>query len=102
LLNDLNKEIMKKITYVRFASTLTTMSAQTETTQTKEVAVENNYNKWSVELAGGLNKPMRPMTAGYRTAVSAYVADLGCALYVHKFGLKADFAITVLKKVKIQ
>jgi OOP family OmpA-OmpF porin len=41
------------------------MSAQTET-KTKEVAVENNYNKWSVELAGGLNKPMRPMTAGYR------------------------------------
>jgi OOP family OmpA-OmpF porin len=50
---------MKNHSYVRFASTLTTMSAQTETTQTKEVAVENNYNKWSVELAGGFNKPTK-------------------------------------------
>jgi OOP family OmpA-OmpF porin len=42
--------------------------------QTKEVAVENNYNKWSVELAGGFNKPTKRMTPGYRTAVvSPYV-----------------------------
>ena len=46
---------MKKIilTFV-FASALTTMSAQTETAQTKDVPLENNYNKWSIELAGGL------------------------------------------------
>ncbi|MFV8356420.1 OmpA family protein [Flavobacterium sp. XS1P32] len=92
---------MKKIilTFV-FASTLTTMSAQTETTQTKEVAVENNYNKWSIELAGGLNKPMRPMTAGYRTAVtSAYVADLGVRyMFNNKFGLKADFGYNSFKE----
>ncbi|MFV8351953.1 OmpA family protein [Flavobacterium sp. XS2P14] len=92
---------MRKIilTFV-FASTLTTMSAQTETTQTKEVAVENNYNKWSIELAGGLNKPMRPMTAGYRTAVtSAYVADLGVRyMFNNKFGLKADFGYNSFKE----
>ena len=92
---------MKKIilTFV-FASALTTMSAQTGTTQTKEVAVENNYNKWSVELAGGLNKPMRPMTAGYRTAVtSAYVADLGVRyMFNNKFGLKADFGYNSFKE----
>ena len=92
---------MKKIilTFV-FASVLTTMSAQTETTQTKEVSVENNYNKWSVELAGGLNKPMRPMTAGYRTAVtSAYVADLGVRyMFNNKFGLKADFGYNSFKE----
>jgi OOP family OmpA-OmpF porin len=59
---------MKKIilTFV-FASTLTTMSAQTETTQ--RGCCENNYNKWSVELAGGFNKPTKRMTPGYRTAV---------------------------------
>ena len=92
---------MKKIilTFV-FASALTTMSAQTETTQTKDVAVESNYNKWSVELAGGLNKPMRPMTAGYRTAVtSAYVADLGVRyMFNNKFGLKADFGYNSFKE----
>ena len=85
---------MKKIilTFV-FASALTTMSAQTETTQTKDVAVENNYNKWSVELAGGFNKPTKRMTPDYRTAVvSPYVADLGVRyMFNNKFGLKADF-----------
>jgi OOP family OmpA-OmpF porin len=43
------------------------MSAQTETTQ--RGCCENNYNKWSVELAGGFNKPTKRMTPGYRTAV---------------------------------
>ena len=92
---------MKKIilTFV-FASALTTMSAQTETTKNTPAAVENNYNKWSVELAGGLNKPMRPMTAGYRTAVtSAYVADLGVRyMFNNKFGLKADFGYNSFKE----
>lgn len=92
---------MKKIilTFV-FASALTTMSAQTETTKNTPVAVENNYNKWSVELAGGLNKPMRPMSAGYRTAVaSAYVADLGVRyMFNNKFGLKADFGYNSFKE----
>jgi hypothetical protein len=35
------------------------MSAQTETTQTKEVAVDNNYNKWSVELAEVLTNQLK-------------------------------------------
>lgn len=85
---------MKKIilTFV-FASALTTMSAQTETTKNTPVAVENNYNKWSVELAGGFNKPTKRMTPGFRTAVvSPYVADLGVRyMFNNKFGLKADF-----------
>ena len=92
---------MKKIILTLvFASALTTMSAQTETAKTTAVAVENSYNKWSVELAGGLNKPMRPMTAGYRTAVtSAYVADLGVRyMFNNKFGLKADFGYNSFKE----
>jgi OOP family OmpA-OmpF porin len=51
------------------------MSAQTETEKTMEQILNFDFNKWSVELSGGLNKPMRPMSAG--TAVtSVYVADL--------------------------
>ena len=75
------------------AAGFTTLSAQTETVKTTETAVENTYNKWSVELAGGFNKPTRTMTAGYRTAVvSPYVADLGVRyMFNNKFGLKADF-----------
>ena len=81
---------MKKlILTLVFASAMTTLSAQTETEKT----TENDYNKWSIELAGGVNKTQRPMTAGYFTSTpSPYVADLGVRyMFNNKFGLKADF-----------
>jgi outer membrane protein OmpA-like peptidoglycan-associated protein len=82
---------MKKlILTLVFAAAFTTVSAQTEIEKT---VTNNDYNKWSVELAGGFNKPMRPMSAGTRTAVvSPYVADLGVRyMFNNKFGIKADF-----------
>jgi OOP family OmpA-OmpF porin len=85
---------MKKIILsLVFASVMTTMSAQTETVKSTESQVETPFNKWSVELAGGFNKPTRAMTSGYRTAVvSPYVADLGVRyMFNNKFGMKADF-----------
>lgn len=81
---------MKKIILsLVFASAMTTMSAQTETVK----STENSFNKWSVELAGGFNKPTRTMTSGYRTSVvSPYVADLAVRYMMNnKFGMKADF-----------
>ena len=90
---------MKKIILTLvFASAMTTLSAQTENVESASTG--NDFNKWSVELAGGLNKPMRPMTAGYRTAVtSAYVADLGVRyMFNNKFGLKADFGYNSFKE----
>jgi OOP family OmpA-OmpF porin len=86
------------------ASAFTTMSAQTETeksTEKMEKSTANiDYNKWSVELAGGFNKPMRPMSAGTRTAVvSPYVADLGVRyMFNNKFGIKADFGYNSFKQ----
>ena len=88
---------MKKLMFaLAFVAAATTVTAQTETVKN----TENDYNKWSVELAGGLNKPMRPMTAGYRTAVlSSYVADLGVRyMFNNKFGLKADFGYNSFKE----
>ncbi|MFV8368706.1 OmpA family protein [Flavobacterium sp. LB2R40] len=90
---------MKKIILTLvFASAMTTLSAQTENVESASTG--NDFNKWSVELAGGLNKPMRPMTAGYRTAVtSAYVTDLGVRyMFNNKFGLKADFGYNSFKE----
>ena len=61
---------MKKIVLTLvFASAMTTLSAQTETKKT----TENDYNKWSIELAGGVNKTQRPMTAGYSTSTPSPV-----------------------------
>ena len=71
------------------AATVSSVNAQTETKTT----TENDYNKWSIELAGGVNKPQRPMTSGYFTATpSPYIIDLGARyMFNNKFGLKDDF-----------
>lgn len=81
---------MKKFMFALvFASAASTVSAQT----VAEKNTENSFNKWSVELAGGVNKTQRPMTAGYFTSTpSPYVIDLGARyMFNNKFGLKADF-----------
>lgn len=81
---------MKKFMFALvFASAASTVSAQT----VAEKNTENNFNKWSVELSGGVNKTQRPMTAGYFTSTpSPYVIDLGARyMFNNKFGLKADF-----------
>ena len=72
-----------------FASAITTVSAQTKTEKT----TKNDFNKWSIELGGGFNKPQRPMSANYFTSTpSPYVVDLGVRyMFNNKFGLKADF-----------
>ena len=66
----------------------------TTSTKTTIDKVDNmEYNKWSIELNGGLNKPTRAMTAGYSTStVSPFHGDLGVRyMFDPKFGLKMDF-----------
>jgi outer membrane protein OmpA-like peptidoglycan-associated protein len=81
---------MKKIiSALVFSFALTTVSAQENEVKT----TERGYNKWSIELDGGFNKPQRPMGAGaYTEIVSPFVANLGARyMFNNKFGLKADF-----------
>lgn len=80
----------KTILALVFASGLTTMTAQTDTEQSTE---SSNFNRWTIELAGGFNKPVKPMTNGYYTsAPSPYAVDLGARyMFNNKFGLKGDF-----------
>ena len=83
---------MKKIILTLvFASAMTTLSAQTENVESASTGTE--FNKWSIELAGGVNKPQRRMTPGYFTSTpSPYVVDLGVRyMFNNKFGLKTDF-----------
>ena len=81
---------MKRILLtLAFAFAINNMSAQTETVEKKEIG----FNQWSLELAGGLNKPQRPMTPGYTTSLlSPYTVDFGVRyMFNNKFGLKTDF-----------
>jgi OOP family OmpA-OmpF porin len=34
----------------------------------KKIVTNNDYNKWSIELAGGFNKPQDPWLPGYSTS----------------------------------
>ncbi|WKL48546.1 OmpA family protein [Flavobacterium pectinovorum] len=50
------------------------------------------YNKWSIELNGGVGKPLRAMTPGYSTAtLNPFHADLGVRyMFSPTFGAKLD------------
>lgn len=63
------------------------------TTSVKTTDIESPYNKWSLELNGGVNKPVRTLTPGYSTAtLNLFHADLGVRyMFNPKFGLKLDF-----------
>ncbi|WP_306350125.1 OmpA family protein [Flavobacterium sp. '19STA2R22 D10 B1'] len=60
--------------------------------QETNVKTPESYNKWSIDLMGGINKPTTPFSAGSSTSrANFYHADLGVRyMFNTKFGLKAD------------
>lgn len=56
------------------------------------LAQGSDYNKWSIELDGGITKPYRTLTPGYSTEqAELFVVNLGARyMFNPKFGLKAD------------
>ena len=56
------------------------------------LAQSNDYNKWSIELDGGITKPYRTLTSGYSTeAAELFVVNLGARyMFNTKYGIKAD------------
>lgn len=86
------KTAMKKILLTLSVLTLSTsVFAQTDQTSSTETN-SSDYNKWSIELNGGVNKYQRPATGGYFTATpSPWNADFGVRyMFNNKFGLKLD------------
>ncbi|RYX98761.1 OmpA family protein [bacterium] len=81
---------MKKI-LLTLTSVLALSSAYAQTEEKANVNT-SDYNKWSIELAGGVNKYQRPATSGYFTSTpSFYNADFGVRyMFNNKFGLKLD------------
>lgn len=77
-----------------------TATAQNGTTTSTEPSIDQSvYNKWSIELNGGINKSMRSMTPGYYDEVfNTLHADLGVRyMFNPKFGLKLDFGYDKFK-----
>ncbi|SHL81748.1 OmpA family protein [Flavobacterium saccharophilum] len=68
-------------------------NAQNMATTTTQSSIDKEpYDKWSIELNGGINKPTRTMTPGYSTAtLNPFHADLGVRyMFNPKFGVKFD------------
>ena len=68
-------------------------TAQVASTSSVGTVEKDPFDKWSIELNGGVNKPLRAMTAGYSTAtLNPFHADLGVRyMFSPQFGLKLDF-----------
>lgn len=71
---------------------LSTAYAQSDENTNDANTNSSDYNKWSIEFAGGVNKFQRPVTANYyQSTPSFYNADLGVRyMFNNKFGLKFD------------
>ena len=77
--------------------TVVTVNAQTSS---GESLTDGNFNKWSIELSGGFNKPQKPMKY-YTSPISPYVVDLGVRYMLNnKFGLKADLVYNSFQEEK--
>ncbi|MEX2513565.1 MAG: OmpA family protein [Cyclobacteriaceae bacterium] len=63
---------------------------------------QDDFNKWSIEVNGGFNKPMAPMTPGYFSpTLNLGHADLGVRyMFNEKFGTKLDFGIGSFSSAK--
>ncbi|KFF04391.1 OmpA family protein [Flavobacterium reichenbachii] len=83
------------LTFAASAQNMTTMSA-------KPAVDQAEYNKWSLELNGGVNKPVRTITPGYSTeTLNFFHGDLGVRyMFSPKFGLKLDVGYDQFKERK--
>ena len=83
----------KKLASVSLLLLAFTAGAQNMATTSATPSVDKQeYNKWSIELNGGVNKPTRTMTPGYTTeSLNFFHADLGARyMFNPKFGVKLD------------
>ncbi len=77
---------MKKLIFTLLISALVIAGAEAQ-----ELG-EKNFNRWSIELGGGLHKPSRPFVDGYFSPTfGAWQGSLGVRYMMNeKFGLKLD------------
>lgn len=92
---------MKKVVLPLLLICLSSASLTAQEMTTEETSTSNDgYNKWSIEVQGGANKPFRTFTPGYNTKrINFWQADLGVRyMFNNKFGLKLDFGYNTFKE----
>ncbi len=76
------KKVLLTLAFVSFAVANT--FGQSDSTYTG-----GDYNKWSIEVGAGVNKPFKAFTADYYTGVEPLTVELGARyMFNTKFGLK--------------
>ncbi|WP_026452712.1 OmpA family protein [Aequorivita capsosiphonis] len=82
---------MKKTILALLLFSASLLSAQEE--------VNNDYNKWSIEVAGGAHKPTRPFADQYKASpISFGQVSVGTRYMINNdFGLKLDFGYNAIK-----
>ncbi len=85
---------MKKLVLPFLVLTSYLLTAQEEISIQEETSIEvgseNKYDKWSIEISGGMHKPSRPFANGYATSTPSFgQAGLGVRyMFNNKFGLR--------------
>src|SRR5699024_46280 len=86
---------MKRIALLLSLLATAGMTAQEiDTSPQKEKTSVTDYNKWSIDLGAGMNKPLRPMKSGYYTKTPDFLNVHAGIRYMFndKFGLQANAA----------
>ena len=84
---------MKKIVLTVLLTILSVSTQFAQKVEEEKVISETDFNHWSIDVNGGITKPITPFTPGYFVnIVSLFHTDLGARyMFNNKFGLKADF-----------
>lgn len=100
---------MKKILFV-MALIANAQFANAQDDATVDAPVyDRDYNKWSIELGVGGNKPIDPFTVGYSSSDPSKVLNLGQVdhfeggiryMLTNKFGLKLDGSLDKIKNLE--
>ncbi|OYU81011.1 MAG: flagellar motor protein MotB [Flavobacterium sp. BFFFF1] len=87
------KKLLLALTFV------STLSLSAQTGDASADSTDTGYNKWSLELNGGVNKPSKPFAENYFTATpSFFTADLGARyMFNNKVGIKFDIGYSRLQ-----
>lgn len=82
---------MKRIVLLLGLMATAGMTAQQNEQQPKK---SNDFNKWSLDLGAGVNKPLRPMKSGFYTKTPDLLNVQAGVRYMFndKFGLQANAA----------